>query len=142
MFFSRKEQWLIFCSVNGLLISAVLLYPLYDKYLAGTPFNRCTLLDVFRLYCPACGGTRAFAALLDFDIIASFKYNPIVPLGAAVLIAYEFAMIKHLIRGGKREVFVKPWMPITFVAIWFAYSIVRDVLLFYGIDLLGNVLTR
>ncbi len=140
MFFSRKEQWLIFCSVNGLLISAVLLYPLYDKYLAGTPFNRCALLDVFHLYCPACGGTRAFAALINFDIAASLKYNPMVFISACIFIIYEIAMIKHLIKGGDREIFIKPWMVFVFIGVWFAYSIARDVLLFYGIDLLGNVL--
>ena len=141
MTFSRKAQWRIFIGFNGVLILAVLLYPLYDKYLTGTSFNSCNMLDFLHLYCPACGGTRAFASLIKFDILASFKYNPIVPVCAAVFIACDIDMIKHLVRGTKeREMLVKPWMVYVFLIMWLVYFIVRNVLLFYGIDLVGNVL--
>ena len=140
MTFSKKEQWVIFCAINGILVSVILLYPLYDKYLAGTPYNRCNLLEFFHWYCPACGGTRAFEALINFDILSSLKYNPTVVLGAVVFIIYEVAMIKHLIKGGDREIFIKSWMAFAFLGFWFTYFIVRNVLLYFGIDLVGNVL--
>ncbi len=140
MSFSRKEQWIIFSVINGLLIAAIALFPLYDKYVAVLPLSRCGMLEFLHLYCPACGGTRAFAALLKLDIISSVKYNPVVLMGAISLAAYEIAMIKHLVKGGDREIFVKPWMVFVFLGIWFAYSIVRNVLLAYGIDIVGNVL--
>ena len=140
MVFSRKEQWRIFIAVNAIILLAVLLFPLYDKYVAVLPLSRCGLLEYLHLYCPACGGTRAFAALISFDIPSSLKYNPVVLMTAALLVIYEVMMIKHLIKGGDRELFIKPWMVFVFLGIWLAYSIVRNVLLFNGIDLLGNVL--
>ncbi|MBQ6893622.1 MAG: DUF2752 domain-containing protein [Clostridia bacterium] len=140
MTFSRKEQWIIFGLINGLLISAIALFPLYDKYLVGVPFNRCAMLDYLHLYCPACGGTRAFSALISFDILSSLKYNPIVFAGAVLFVIYEIAMIKHLVRGKDRGLLLKPWMVFVFIGIWFSYAIIRNVLLFYGIDLIGNVI--
>lgn len=42
-------------------------------------FNEtCFILKYLKLYCPACGGTRAVQALFHLDIIASLKYNPLV----------------------------------------------------------------
>ena len=140
MSFSRKEQWIVFSVVNGLLIAAVALFPVYGKLVDVLPLGRCMMLDFFHLYCPACGGTRAFAAMLRLDIIASVKYNPVVLMSAISLVVYEIAMVKHLIKGGDREMLVKPWMVFVFLGIWFTYSIVRNVLLAYGIDILGNVL--
>ena len=38
------------------------------------------------LYCPACGGTRAFRALLRGDLAMSLQYHPLVLYMAAVLL--------------------------------------------------------
>ncbi len=140
MSFSRKEQWIIFAAINGLLIASVALFPLYSKLVEVLPLGRCMMLDFLHLYCPACGGTRAFAALLMLDILASLKYNPVVVMSAVAIVAYEIVMIKHLIKGDERELFITPTRVLVFLGIWFAYSIVRNVLLAYGIDIVGNVL--
>ena len=140
MKFSRKEQWLMFSMTNGLAILAIVLFPLYLKYCHMLPVSSCIMLEVLHIYCPACGVTRAIYSLLHFDILNSIKYNPIVVIGAILFIIYQIAVIKHLIKGKERECFLKPWMAYVFLAFWMIYAIVRNVLLVYGIDILGNVL--
>lgn len=39
----------------------------------------CTFLSLTGLYCPGCGGTRAFNELIHFHILKSFYYHPFVP---------------------------------------------------------------
>ena len=136
MVFSRKKQWIIFLAVKGILLFAVLMFPLYVKLVKALPTFECGMLMLFNLYCPSCGGTRAVASLLEFDILASLKYNPIVVVSALILVIYEVAMIFHLIKGGDREFFIKPWMVFAFTGFWFTYFVLRNVLLLLGIDLL------
>lgn len=138
--YSRKQQWVIFLVVNGLLLFTLLFFPIYWKYLMKLPFNKCNMLELLHIYCPSCGGTRAFKALCDLDILNSFRYNPIVPIGAGLFIAYEIYMIKHLIKKTERESFVKMWMVYSVLGIWGLYFIVRTILLFCGIDIIGDIL--
>ena len=141
MRFSLKQQWLIFIAVNA---SALLLlfvaFPIYYKYIRPLPMNKCNMLEILHLYCPGCGGTRAFRALCELDIIASFKYNATVPLGAVAFIIYEVVMIKHLIQRTEREFFFRPWMIYSFLIFWLVLFVVRNALLLFGIDVLGNIL--
>ena len=140
MLLNRKQQWTVFAAINGVLLFVLLFFPFYWKYIMVLPFNKCTMLENLHLYCPACGGTRAFHAMLEFDILSAFVYNPIVPLGAIGFIAYEIGMVKYLILKRDRELFVKPWMIYAVLIFWGVYFIVRNVLLFYGIDLVGDII--
>ncbi|MBQ6824258.1 MAG: DUF2752 domain-containing protein [Clostridia bacterium] len=138
--FSKKEQWRIFIIVNAAFLLLVLLFPLYKRITEIIPLGECIYLNNAHLYCFGCGGTRALNALLHLDILGAFKYNPIVPMGAMAMVLYEIAMIRGLVRGKPRDTFIKVWMVIVFLGIWFIYVVVRNVLLFYGIDLLGDIL--
>lgn len=140
MTFSRKEQWIIFMTVNGCLVMFIALFPIYCKYIRGAVRTGCFMLDTIRIYCPACGGTRAIKALLELDILSSIRYNPIVVVGAAFFAVYEIVMVKGLISGKERKCFIKPWVVYVVMGVWMTYAIVRNVLLCCGIDLVGNVL--
>ena len=105
MLLNRKQQWLTFAIINGILLFVLLFFPFYWKYIMALPFNKCTMLEYLHIYCPACGGTRAFHAMLRLDVLSAFVYNPIVPIGFIGFIAYEIDMIKHLILKTDREVF-------------------------------------
>ncbi len=139
MTFSRKSQWIIFLSINAVLALGVILFPFYIALAKLIPIGECALLKL-GLYCPACGGTRALSALLRFDVIDAFKYNPIVPLSALALAVYEVLMIKHLIKGGERKILLTPKQIYIFLALWGIYFVVRNVLLAFGIDLIGDIL--
>ena len=141
MYFSKKQQWYVFFIVNSLLLFALLAFPFYSKYLAATVLTSCKFHITTGLYCMGCGATRSFYALTHFRIVDAFQYNPAIPIGAFLFILYEIAMIVYLIRGKERPLLVKPWMVWTFFGVWLAYTIVRNILLLNGIDiLLGTTL--
>lgn len=140
MILNRKKQWIVFGVINGFLLFVLLFFPIYWKYIMELPFNKCNMLEYLHIYCPACGGTRAFRAMLELDILSALKYNPIVPVGVVLFVIYEIGMIKYLILKTDRELFVKPWMIYAILIFWGVYFIVRNVLLFYGIDLVGDII--
>jgi len=50
-------------------------------YLCGCPFSR-----IFHTPCPGCGMSRAYIALLRFDIAAAFGYHPLFFLGLPLIL--------------------------------------------------------
>lgn len=56
------------------------------KWITGQGFP-CLFHLLTGLYCPGCGGTRAFLALLRGDLALSLSYHPLVAYMAAVLAA-------------------------------------------------------
>ena len=51
-------------------------------------FKVCIFHEITGLYCPGCGGTRAFFSLLHGHPVLSFMYNPIVLYFVFVIIFY------------------------------------------------------
>ncbi len=139
MYYNKKQQWIIFGCVNGLVLFTLMFFPYYRDHLAATPLTSCKFLDLTHLYCTGCGGTRAFNALIHFKFLDSLRYNPIVLIGAISFVIYEITMIVYLIKGIKRPFLLKPWMVWTFLTFWFSYAIIRDILLVCGIDMLANI---
>lgn len=137
---SRKSQWIIFCCVNAAVLLGVSLFPVYLALSKLFPLGECALVDLCGLYCPACGGTRALASLLRFDVLSSIKYNPIVFVFAVGFLLYELFMIKHLIKGDERGMFFGTRPLYIFLTLWGVYFVARNVLLLCGIDLLGDIL--
>lgn len=136
---NRKTQWTIFLSVNGGLLLLLLLFPLYEAFIMPLPQNQCEAVTMLHIYCPGCGGTRAFQALLSFDILESLRLNPIALNLAVGFIAYEIYMTVFLFKKTERRVFFgKRIFWVTLVA-WGIYFLVRNILLFCGIDLIGDV---
>ena len=50
----------------------------------------CVLYTYFGLYCPGCGGTRAFISLLHGHFLQSLWYHPLVPYSALLFGAFMF----------------------------------------------------
>lgn len=48
----------------------------------------CVLYTYFGLYCPGCGGTRAFVSLLHGHFLLSLWYHPVVPYSALIFGAF------------------------------------------------------
>ncbi len=138
--YSKKDQWFIFWLVNGAFLLVAVCSIIYLLLADSSAQEQCAFITVFKTYCPGCGGTRALRALLKLDIIGAFRYHPIVPVAAFAVIAYEIASIRCLIKGEPRGSLIRPWMISTFFAIWLGYSALRIILLYFGIDLLGDIL--
>lgn len=61
--------------------------------------NNCILKNLTGMPCPGCGMTRAGIALLHFDFVGAFNYNPMIfllPIIAIVLIFKEYKFIALL----------------------------------------------
>ena len=59
-----------------LVVIAVILY--FSILHAHFNIPECPIFKYLKIYCPACGGTRAIISLLKLDILKSIYYNPIV----------------------------------------------------------------
>lgn len=100
--------------------------------------GECIIKNKFHIYCPGCGGTRAIIALLKFDIIKSFKYNPIIiMLCLYILINILLNNIER--KNNKIYLKVRFCLILSFFTIWFLHFVIRNfLLLFMHVDLLGD----
>lgn len=98
---SWKPDNLYYCGLV-LLASAVFLTIVF--WITGTDPGKyllpCLFHELTGLYCPGCGGTRAFVKLLQGDIGASLHYHPIVLYGGVLYAWYMISnTVQHLSRG-------------------------------------------
>ena len=139
--FSKRAQWITFLVVNSLVILGCALFPLYRSFVSALlPQDVCSAVRFLGIYCPACGGTRSLAALLQLDLVSAVKYNLLVPLGALLFVAYEVASVVCLVRGEPRQTLLKTPIVLSATGVLVVYSIVRNLLLIWDIDLLGNII--
>ena len=137
--YTKREQWILFGVGNGLALGGILLYPLYRYLVAQLPQMICTAVR-FGFYCPACGGTRALSALLSLDLVSALRYNLLVPLGALLFVTWDVVAITHLVRGKPRETLMRKSVVLTVTGVVVAYAIIRNLLLLWGIDLIGDII--
>jgi len=67
---------------------------------------RCILNEKLGMYCPGCGGTRAWRALFDGDFIGAFLYNPFLFTVFIPLIVYIGVICV-------RRLIIRKWAPYT-----------------------------
>lgn len=48
--------------------------------IAVAKFYKCPVKFLFGIDCPSCGMTRAFLALMNFDLHLAFSYHPLFPV--------------------------------------------------------------
>lgn len=99
----------------------------------------CLFRAMTGLYCPGCGGTRAVRYLLQGEWLLSFRFHPLVPYTALVLILEAVSFLAAGLCGDRRlylgheKLFL--YLAAAIVAVNFA---VRNYLLVWqGIDLLA-----
>ncbi len=75
----------------SLIITCTVLFILgiiYKCFFSKFKIGYCVIYDKLGIYCPGCGCTRAFEALLKFDIKSSIIYNPAVFYSVIILISF------------------------------------------------------
>lgn len=98
----------------------------------------CPLHYLTGLYCPGCGGTRAFVALVHGQFLTSLYYHPLVLYTAVCLVWYLLKQIVQAVSKGEVRIpMPDPKILISLAAvIVFVNCIVRNVLLIaWGIRL-------
>ncbi len=140
----KKQTFAGFVVFNVLCVCAATVYLLFLRLCMRLGISVCLLKKLFRIYCPGCGGTRAFFSLIHGDIIGSLLCNPIVLLLIIAFCFYEavglfgiFAKkaLPNILIGINRRI---PFFLAVCTAVFF---ILRNIfLIFFGIDPLGDIL--
>ena len=98
----------------------------------------CVLHDLLRLYCPFCGGSRTFFALLRFDFPKALRSNPAVLLAGAVALVADIRALVMLIRRKEGELLPRVLLR---AAVWYfaLWTALVNVLMLAGVDPLGDL---
>lgn len=101
---------------------------LLQRYEILPPFP-CAIHEMFHVYCPGCGGTRALFALLHGHILQSLFYNPAVLLGLVLIFYYEIGAIVTLVKKNGTCYYQKGWLLYGYLIVIIIFTIVRNYLL-------------
>ena len=112
-----------------ILITSFLLVLTYsyinNKYNIG--FS-CALNEVFGIYCPGCGTTRALMSLLRLDIYQAFRYNAfsiiILPAVGILYIIFIYELVFNKTVDILKKVPIKVW--IILGSLFFIYGVIRN----------------
>ena len=90
-----RRKIILTCIVAALIVLLAMLYCFPPEQYAYWP--KCLLLQFTGLHCPACGGTRAVAALLHGDLHRSLANNILlIPSALACLVLGRYpALLKR-----------------------------------------------
>lgn len=143
---AKKRCAVIFAAINGTVIIFTVAFCLFFKPWRLTYTNAastCIFQNLFHLYCPACGGTRAVGYLLRFDLAKAFLCYPPLFLFIALLIRVDVLLARCFFKGDDsalREARFYEFISIPVaVFLWF---LIRNLLLFFGIDPLGDIIAQ
>ena len=132
-----KRRLLFFIALNvSVLIFSIIYDLLFDRSIIG----KCVFLSVMGFYCPGCGGSRSLNALLEFRLLKSFIYYPPILITSLILLYTDTRILisilknEEKIRGVNYRIFII--IPVSIIA----QFVIKNLLLLFGIDLLGNVL--
>ncbi len=119
-------------------------------FLGGALFLFLDRLDLFDfilvcpwhllgIYCPTCGLTRAVHACLSLDFSLAMRLHPLLPVAAACFLYYEvFGLAAAIKNEGRIFRRATPYPLFATIGLFFAFFILRNILLFSGIDLVGD----
>lgn len=94
------------------------------------PSFPCGLRQLFGVYCPGCGGTRALFALFHGHFLRSLVCNPAIILGGLLILYYEAGVILTLVKkNGKRYFYYKKWPLYLYLTVVMLFAVIRDILL-------------
>lgn len=136
-----RREWILFIIINsGFLAGALLLMP-YRAIAGGAlkNFIFCPIHELFQIYCPTCGVTRALDSILHLKFGQAWIQNPCIVLLVLLIAYYDIRAFISLIRGEERVCHIKRWQAFCYIGILIIHGVVRDIMLVnYGIDPLGD----
>lgn len=128
------QKRLLYAGLIALAIGPVFYFIISALNLNG----KCHWLKYLGIYCPACGGTRAFGALIHGDIIKSLLLHPVVLYAALILGTFTITTAIYYLRGKNGRRFkMRPVYLIVGIGIFLSQWIIKNILLlFFGISIL------
>lgn len=146
---STRRRWLLFALVHlvvlVLILGAFVWRGLLDRIPPREPhgmrLSGCTLHDIFHIYCPLCGGTRAIVALCRGQLLQSLQYNPVSAYLAVGFSVFDIIAATRIARRSAKPIVNIPlWYVAVGIALAVLVFIVRNVCLIgYGIDNIGDL---
>lgn len=92
----------------------------------------CGLRRLVGLYCPGCGGTRAFYYLIHGNIFNSIKYNPFTIYFVVIaLVFYVSQIIRFVSRGRFQGLHLNKWFAIAGIIIIAINFFVKNIALIF-----------
>ena len=142
-FFTENRIRLLFTFgiPSALLLAICFVYSYFvgEAVESGKKLFECSFQQIFPLYCPGCGGSRSLYYLMRLDIIKSFLYYPALPIAAVILADVYIRALVSFIRDDLSCIksFRLGCLLIIPLTILFTF-IIRNVLLYMGIDYIGD----
>jgi len=136
-----KQRWKSYVLVHVCLLAVAALFALYAWIIRLFPSDtfHCLLHDLFRLYCPFCGGTRGFRALLSLRLAEAMRLCGDLILAALLALALDIRALVLLCC--KREGRFLPPLLLPVTVGYFSLTLVlRNTLLLMGYDPIGDLL--
>ncbi|MBQ8358282.1 MAG: DUF2752 domain-containing protein [Clostridia bacterium] len=135
----KWKRYLLFhvemlCIVLGFAGYAVLMQRLFPN-----GYLHCVLHDIFHLYCPFCGGTRAFLALLSLHVGEAFRLNSAVLVAGGIALILDLRALLMLICKKEGRLLPPVWWRIA-IAYFAVYTLIRNAALLGGFDRTGDLL--
>ena len=138
----RRRLISLFFMINGITVAAacLLLLLAFLKSYVSVPLTDCYFHQLFHLYCPLCGGTRAFMAIIRFDIVSALKYNAFAVYLFALAIYYEIKSGIMAFRGNNKAFSLPVWLLCLTGGLFVLYFVGRNLLMiFFGFDPTGDL---
>lgn len=126
-------------TLNSMMLFVLIAFLIFSELASKFSFGECLFLKTFHLYCPGCGGTRSLKALINFDIISSFRYNACLPLAVIIYIYYNVRYIVAIVRKNEAYFEKEKYVLLKYYSVFVIVNfILRNILLVaFKIDLIG-----
>ena len=120
----KSRLWRVLLTLGT---AAILLAVYVAAFARRGPGLPCPLYALTGLQCPACGLTRAAAALMKWDFTAAFTYNALWPLWAGYVVWVTVADAAAYVRLGEIQILPgKRWIHRAVLAVAVGYGILRN----------------
>lgn len=136
------NRWKKYLTAHGALLAVAVGfwgYAQLTRLLFPDGFFHCVLHDLLHLYCPFCGGTRAFLAVTGLDLITAMRMNAAVILAALFCVGLELRALWLLFSKKEGELLPR-WVGSLGVVYFSVYGLLINTLLLFGVDPIGDLL--
>lgn len=110
------------------VVSAVIFAVGYFNPVTAGFFPVCPLYSTTGFYCPGCGLTRGYHALLHGDVLSAMHFNALLPFYTFVFgyILVSAFLLAARGRGLTYKIF-RPWMMYGFLVIALTFAVLRNI---------------